>query len=119
LTGLGPRGSSLLRRLGRMDVEVFANPFTMQLEQMERGEARRLKAIWHATRRGAHRKPEAPVETTGFGIHQEKKTRLWIWTGEEIPSKGMYKGILYSGKEIRKAGYKLPKLVKPAGGKAK
>lgn len=104
--GLGPRGSSLLERTG-IPAVVWRDPFAMQLEQQDRGEQRRLKAIWHATRHAPPKKPIAPVESSG---KVKGGPRVWVWVGESIESKGMLKGNGYTGERIRKAGFKLPKI---------
>lgn len=86
----------------------------MQCEQIDRGEARREKAIWHAMHRAAPRQPEAPAapQPKLKGIDRD-----WIWTGESIPSKNLHQDGHYSGAEIRKAGFKLPKLKTKGGEK--
>lgn len=104
--GLGPKGSSLLDRTGQ-PAKVWRDPFAMQLEQQDRGEQRRLKAIWHATRHAKPAKPLAPVEAREKAKGLE---RLWRWTGESIQSKGMIHGFSYKAGEIRKAGFKLPRI---------
>jgi hypothetical protein len=81
----------------------------MQCEQIERGEARRAKAIWHAARHRAQRKSEAPVSPMPKEKGQERK---WCWVGEPIYSKGLIHSGYYTSAEIRKAGFKLPRLKK-------
>ena len=104
--GLGPNGASLLDRTGQ-PAQVWRDPFAMQLEQQDRREARQEKAIWHAMHRAQPRKPEAPVVV----IKKAKgEVRCWMWEGEDIPSKPLYKGTVYTSEQIRKAGFKLPKV---------
>lgn len=109
--GLGPHNSSLLDRTGH-PAKVWRDPFAMRLEQQDRREARQLKAIWHAQHRAQPRKPEAPAHSPGkeFREGSEKKVRVWIWDGEDIPSKNLFKGETYLPATLRKAGFKLPKL---------
>jgi hypothetical protein len=89
----------------------------MQLEQQDRREARREKAIWHAMHRAAPKKPEAPVEQTNEKVLDSTKpgatmVRAWRWKGEIINSKGLVPELLYSASTLRAAGFKLPKLKK-------
>jgi hypothetical protein len=109
--GLGPKESSLLDRTGR-PLEPWSNPFTMQCEQIERGQARRLRAIWYAERHRKAQKPEAPAQpipkAKGYDI-------MWQWDGESIPSKGLEKDKLYTAAQLREAGFKLPKLAQRKG----
>jgi hypothetical protein len=106
--GLGPNQSSLLQRTG-MPALVWRDPFAMQMEQQDRGEARRLKAIWHATKNKKPKKSLAPVSP----MPKEKGLpRRWQWDGEDIPSRGLVKGLAYDGLVIREAGFKLPPMPK-------
>ena len=106
--GLGPRSTSLLARIAAPP-PVWGNPFAMQMEAQERGEARQEKAQWHRQRHAAQRKPEAPVTALPKAKGQE---RGWVWNGEDIPSKSLYNGHAYTAVQVRKAGFKLPKLSK-------
>jgi hypothetical protein len=107
--GLGPNGTSLLVKLGRPVGLTFADPFAMMCEQAERQAARRQKAIEHAMKHHKPPKPEAPVEPMP---KQSGHPRAWRWIGESIDSKGLVTGVCYQAEQIRKAGYKLPKLEK-------
>ena len=108
--GLGPHGSSLAERVA-LPPPVWSNPFAMQLEGIARAEARRERAIWHRQKHAAPRKPEAPVsESNTKVIHNGKNERMWIWEGEDIASKGLFHWRQYTSSQIRKAGFKLPKL---------
>lgn len=109
--GLGPHSSSLLERVAGWS-QPWRDPFAMQLEQADRREARQQKAIWHAMHRAAPKKPEAPVEAKP---KEKSKTRTWLWVGESISSKGLQKDYTYTADQIRKAGFKLPKLEKKKG----
>jgi hypothetical protein len=80
------------------------------LEQQDRGEQRKLKAIWYAERHKTPKKPEAPVAAEP---KLKGEPRMWKWTGESIPSKGFTAGEVYSVEQIRAAGFKLPKMEKP------
>ena len=106
--GLGPNGTSLLARIAA-PAPVWSNPFAMQLEAQERGEARQAKAQWHRQKHAAQRKPEAPVTALPKVKGQE---RGWVWNGESMPSKSLYNGQVYTATAIRKAGFKLPVLRK-------
>lgn len=106
--GLGPRASNLLARINAAE-PIWSNPFAMQLEAQQRGEARREKAIWHAQRHTTPKRPEAPALPLG---KVKGKDRGWLWNGESIGSKGLYNGHEYLASEIRKAGFKLPKIAK-------
>ena len=115
MSGLGPHGSSLLERVAGWS-QPWRDPFAMQLEQQDRREARQQKAIWHAQHRATPRKPEAPVVA---GPKPDKGLlRLWTWVGESIESKQFYKNASYTAEQIRKAGFKMPKLVKTTSRKA-
>ncbi len=109
--GLGPHGDSLLDRTGQ-PAQVWRDPFAMQMEQIDRAEQRRLKAIWHASRHRKPPKPEAPVTPSK---KEKGRPRYWLWVGEDIPSKALYGNTLYLPEAIRQAGFKLPKI----GGKSK
>mgnify|MGYP001592563862 CR=1 FL=1 len=106
--GLGPHQTSLLARIAA-PAPVWSNPFAMQMEVQERGEARREKAQWHRQKHAAQRKPEAPVLPLGKAKGQE---RGWLWNGESMPSKGLHNGHAYTAAQVRKAGFKLPVLRK-------
>lgn len=109
--GLGPKHSSLLERCG-MPMQVWRDPFAMQMEQQDRREARQEKARWHAAHRAMPKRPEAPVHSLP---KTKGRDRLWHWDGESIPSKGIEQGQLYTAAELRKAGFKLPRLGKKVG----
>jgi hypothetical protein len=104
--GLGPRGTSLAQRVS-LPPPVWSNPFAMQMEGIARAEARRERAIWHRMKHAAPRKPEAPVTPKP---KEKGKSRTWLWVGEGIASKGMYEGYTYTAEQLRKAGFKLPKI---------
>lgn len=105
--GLGPGGKScLLDRVGR---GTLPTEDWIAMEQTERGDARRLARIRHAMKHKAVKKPEAPVEAVEKAIGIE---RQWTWIGESIGSKGLLHGKIYIGAEVRKAGFRLPKLKK-------
>ena len=106
--GLGPHNSSLLERL-KATPPVWSNPFAMQMEQQARGEARREKAIWHAMRHSHPKRPLAPVTALPKAKGYD---RVWQWDGEAQPSKGLTPGATYTAAQLRKAGYKLPKIPK-------
>jgi hypothetical protein len=106
--GLGPRNSSLLKRLNTIP-PIWSNPFAMQMEQQQRGEARREKAIWHAQRHSHPKRPLAPVTALPKAKGYD---RVWQWDGEDIPSKGLVKDSTYTAKQLRKAGFKLPVIPK-------
>lgn len=106
--GLGPRNISLLERLGA-PLPVWSNPFAMQMEQQQRGEARREKAIWHRMRHSQLKKPLAPVTALPKAKGYD---RVWQWDGEDIMSKGLKQNSTYTAKQLRKAGFKLPVLGK-------
>ena len=108
--GLGPHSMPLLQRINAPE-PMWSNPFAMQMEAQARGEARQLKRIWHQQRHATPRKPEAPVRA--MTKEQGEKERFWCWIGEDVPSKGIIAGKVMKAAEIRKAGYKLPKLEKP------
>jgi len=104
--GLGPKGSSLIDRCGH-DAAPWRDPFAMQLEQQDRLEQRRLKAIWWAMKHKKAQKPEAPV----LALKKVKGVpRQWKWWGEDIISTGMLRDGVYFAEDIRKAGFKLPKI---------
>ena len=104
--GLGPHGSSLLERLDRPE-EPFPHPFAMMLEQQDRQEARRERAMQLAMKHRAKQKPLAPV-----GQVDGKKPRVWEWQGEPVVRLGIEPGMLLTGEAVRKAGFRLPRLVK-------
>lgn len=81
------------------------------MEQGERGQLRRAAALGHAKKHKAPVKPLAPVAPAE---KLKGQTRRWNWIGEDIPSKGLRKGVQYEAKIIREAGFKLPKLEKKA-----
>jgi hypothetical protein len=83
----------------------------MQLEQQQRGEARREKAIWHAMRHSHPKRPLAPVRSM---TKEKGYPRTWLWEGEAIESKGIIPGKVMTSEQLRKAGFKLPTLPKPA-----
>lgn len=110
--GLGPHGSSLLARLGKVPGLTWPEPFSMQMEQIDRQEARRDAAIRHAMKHKTPAKPLAPVAPLP---KVKGLPRRWEWTGESMPSKGLIQGLEYDTDVIREAGFKLPAI----GGKKK
>ncbi len=108
--GLGPRGTSLKAKLGQASGLVFSDPFAMQLEQQERKEQRVAATLRWASRNRTPPKPLAPVRECEHRSPEGK--RLWIWEGEDIRSKDLFRTCLYSAETIRAAGFKLPTLVK-------
>lgn len=114
--GLGPHGTSLLKRLGKSTEP--SELLEIQLDQIARGEARKLARIRYGMKHKAKVKPLAPVEETNEG-KVNKGERLWEWVGETIASKELFAGQLYSSGFIRKVGFKLPKLQKLKGKKGK
>ena len=107
--GLGPHNTSLLQRIDAPE-PVWSNPFAIQMEAQQRGEARQLKRIWHQQRHSTPKKPVAPVRQMTRECGESE--RFWCWIGEDIPSKGIIAGKVMKAIEVRKAGYKLPKLEK-------
>ncbi len=105
--GLGPRGTSLKAKLGQASGLTFSDPFAMQLEQQERKEQRVAATMRWANRNRTPPKPEAPVLPLG---KLKGRDRGWLWNGDSIGSKGLYNGHEYVASDIRKAGFKLPKL---------
>ena len=105
--GLGPNGSKLLERLGR-PTEPGGDTIWIQIDQQERGEARMQARMRYQQKHKTPKKPEAPVEAGGGKGAQ----RNWLWVGESIPSKQMFKDMIYYAADIRAAGFKLPKLQK-------
>lgn len=104
--GLGPNDSSLLERLDRGGPLVLA---WLVIEQLDRGKARLIARIKHQQKHKAKKKPLAPVEQTEM---KHALGRMWLWIGEDIPSKAIVKGHHFSSGEIRTAGFRLPKLIK-------
>ncbi len=106
--GLGPQRSSLLQRLDRQagppqDTDWY------EMEQQERTQARQAARIRHAMKHKAKVRPLAPVRELEYKVEGKRR---WLWVGEEIASKGLYRTVHYSPEEICAAGFKLPKLVK-------
>ena len=105
--GLGPHGTFLLARMGRS-----ASPISLEaliLDREARGQARMIARIQYAKKHKAKVKPLAPVEAMykkPGKLHQ----RWWVWIGETILSKELYKDVAYTSEAIRAAGFKLPKL---------
>lgn len=108
--GMGPKGTSLLARLGR-PTEPLGDTLWIQIDQQERGEARMRARIRYGEKHKTPKKPLAPVEQTNEK-HPGDGARLWKWIGEEIASKGLLPGDLYASDQIREAGFKTPKLTK-------
>jgi len=108
LMGLGPHGSSLLERLGR-PTEPGGDTLWIQIDQQERGEARMQARIRHQQKHKTPKKPEAPVRPLEYKIEGK---RHWLWEGEDIPSKELFRTCHYSPERIRAAGFKLPRLQK-------
>jgi hypothetical protein len=81
------------------------------MDRQERGQARRVAAIKWSMKHKKQQKPIAPVEETNEG-KVNKGDRLWLWIGEEIESKNLVAGHLYSSGYLRLHGFKLPKLKK-------
>src|SRR5574341_1353938 len=106
--GLGPKGSSLLERLGR-PTEPAGDTIWFAIEQQERGEARMQARIRHQQKHKTPKKPLAPVEQTEEKLDKE---RCWVWRGEPILSKAIAADCMYESSFIRAAGFKLPKLQK-------
>jgi len=106
--GLGPRHTSLLERLAATP-PVWGNPFAMQMEQQQRGEARREKAIWHAMRHAHPKRPLAPATPLPKAKGYE---RMWQWDGESIPSKKLKQNDVYTAAELREKGFKMPAIPK-------
>ena len=108
--GLGPNNSSLLERTGKA-FELTEDWLIM--DRQERSQVRQQARMKYANKHKKQQKPVAPVEET-----QEKTNwtgeRLWKWLGE---NNGMTNGCIYTGEEIRKHGFKLPKLKKKVGRK--
>lgn len=117
--GMGPGSSSLLRRLERAEGPP-EDDFWYAMEQQDRQEQRKAARIRYAQKHKAKKKPLAPVGQTEEKFGGE---RCWVWQGEDIESKKLKQGLLYTSKEIRSKGFKLPPLakkeVKGARGKAK
>ena len=107
--GLGPHGTSLLQRVGRPTEPPGA--FELSIEQSNRTEARKEARIRYARKHKAKVKPMAPVEETNVK-DMSTKERWWRWIGENITSQGIETLSYYTGKQIRKAGFKLPRLQK-------
>ena len=101
--GLGPNNSSLLKRTGHA-FEMTLDWLTM--DRQERGQARRIAAIKWSMKHKKQQKPVAPVSPS------DSKHRVWMWEGEDIPSKGIRTGCWYQADDIRRWGFKLPKLEK-------
>jgi hypothetical protein len=112
MMGIGPNGSSLLERLPSLVVlSDDSEPWQMAMEQQARGQARLENAIRHHRKKPP--KPLAPIEFSHMGQKPDGKfERLWVWLGENIPSKGLVKTSYYTAKEIRDAGFKLPPIKK-------
>lgn len=106
--GLGPNSGSLLDRTGTPEI-VWRDPFAMALEQRDRAEQRLAKAIWYAQR---HKKPAKPLAPVTALPKLKGQDRLWQWTGEALPSKGMIEHGYYTAEQLRAAGFKLPPLPK-------
>lgn len=108
--GLGPlHDDSLLRRLGR--TKGVLDAWWIELEQMERTAARQQARLKYAAKHKAPVKPLAPVQQYDEKLAAGKE-RLWLWIGEDIPSKQLARDYYYTSGRIRTAGFKLPKLVK-------
>ena len=103
--GLGPRGSSLLARLGR---PLAVDDMFIAIDQVDRSQMRLASRIKASQKKAP--KPLAPLEQTGEKSPEGE--RLWKWVGEAIASKGLEVDKLYSSDYIRGVGFKLPKLVK-------
>ena len=107
--GLGPNGTSLIQRVGRIEDPQFLGVQWIEMEQKARGKARLIARIKHQQKHKMVKKPEAPVLPLG---DEKGEKRVWLWNGESIGSKSLYNGYEYLGSEIRSAGFKLPKLMK-------
>lgn len=105
--GLGPRGTSLLKRLSLPTEVDFTFVAVDQVDRSQMRLASRIKAG-----KKAPVKPLAPVEQTSEKSPEGE--RLWRWRGEAIASKGLEVDTLYTSDYIRGKGFKLPKLEKPA-----
>ena len=103
--GLGPNNSSLLERTGKA-FELTEDWLVM--DRQERSQVRKLAVIKWRMKKQKAQKPVAPVEETS---QKETKdgVRLWIWKGED---NGLKQGELYTSDDIRRYGFKLPKLKK-------
>jgi len=101
--------NSLLDRVGRSLVLVDSetNEFEMALVQAERTRTRQYARILHAQKHKKPPKPIAPVETKK---PLKGEQRQWKWLGEDILSKKLVQGEWYSAREIRDAGFKIPKI---------
>jgi hypothetical protein len=82
----------------------------VEMEQMERTEQRKAARVRYALKHKAKVKPLAPVEQVDHKGLEGK--RIWTWQGEDIASKTLFHGCVYTSERIRKEGFKLPKLKK-------
>lgn len=85
------------------------------MEQQNRTATRKQASIRHATKHKAPVKPLAPAKWYSKidGEH------WWTWEGEPIESKSLVPGSCYSTAELRKKGFKIPKLPPEAKSKGR
>lgn len=106
MEGLGPNNSSLLERTGHK-FEMTSD--WLEMDRQERSMVRKASAIKYAMKHKKPAKPIAPVEQMNGVLDMETRSRLWRWVGE---NNGLKKDGLYTAVEIRRYGFKLPKLKK-------
>jgi hypothetical protein len=102
--GLGPNGVSLLGRLGKA---FDMTQDYVEMEQNERTYIRKAAQIAHGKANPSPPKPLAPVVPEKKAKGQDRR---WLWVGETIESAHMVQGLHYFSNEIRRAGFKLPKI---------
>ena len=108
MVGLGSNQTSLLERVGKK-FEMTLD--WLEMDRQERGQARKIAAIKWSMKHKKQQKPVAPVEQCDDRFSEEGK-RLWIWKGEDIPSKSIQYAYMLTSDQIRKAGFRCPKLKK-------
>ena len=85
-------------------------PITLEaliMDRESRSQARMIARIQYTKKHKAKVKPLAPVIPYSKRKGEERERE---WIGENIESKNLYKGSVYSDSYIRKQGFKLPKL---------